>query len=159
MRMTKTVLFAAGVAVLPAMLGLAGTASAATIQEASTCPADAAGLGDTGGPWNVYFDSAKTSVKADSRDQLQRAAETVKGRMAQTVCLQGMADKQGNADFNRKLALDRAHQVGRDLIALGVKPDVLLVVTGPQVGETLGGLSSEVDKQEQDRKVEIRIVK
>jgi len=159
MRITKTVLFAAGVAVLPAMLGLAGTASAASIKEASTCPGAAAGLDNVGGPWYAYFDSAKTKVKADSRDHLRRAADTVKGRMAQTVCLQGMADKQGNAAYNRKLALERSHQVGQDLIALGVKPDVLLVVTGPQVGETLGGVSSEIDKQEQDRKVEIRIVK
>lgn len=159
MRITKTVLFAAGVAVLPAMFGVVGTASAASIKESSVCPAKAAGLTDAGGPWTVYFDTDQTDVKADSRDHLQRAAEAVKGHKAQTVCLQGMADKQGDAEYNRQLALNRAHQVGEDLMAMGVEPEVLLVVTGPQVGETLGEVSTQIDKQEQDRKVEINIVK
>lgn len=159
MRITKTALIAAGAAILPAMLSAATPAEATTIKEASTCPASAAGLGNPGGPWSVYFDTAKTEIRSDSREDLQLAAKTVTGRKAQTVCLIGQADKQGNAEYNRKLALERAHQVGEDLVAMGVEPEVLLVVTGPQVGETVGEVSTEIDKQKEDRKVEIKIVK
>jgi outer membrane protein OmpA-like peptidoglycan-associated protein len=139
--------------------GIPLQAQAQDFKRADVCPAMAVGLPDTGTSWVVFFESSKTAVRSDSTDRLDLAARSIKGRMAQIVCLRGQADKEGNADSNRQLALARAEQTGRDLVARGVDPSALLVITDTQVGETLPLLSSMLDRQEEDRRVTISIVK
>ena len=92
------------------------------IIEQDTCPGGA-GAQKFGGPYVVRFDIDSTEVMAPHRSELELAAKTIEGQRPQLVCLIGSTDKTGSVEYNRKLALRRAHAVGQELIKLGVKAD------------------------------------
>jgi outer membrane protein OmpA-like peptidoglycan-associated protein len=84
------------------------------------------------------FGSADLQLAAEVRQTLLEAART-----AELVHIEGGTDSQGTPEFNRQLALKRAHQVRQVLIQGGIAEDKLTVSTVAQQyiasNETLEG--------------------
>ncbi|WP_404378995.1 OmpA family protein [Caenispirillum salinarum] len=97
----------------------------------------------------VYFDTGKTTIAAHHRKELERVAYDAKYQIK--VCLIGQADRQGNPEFNKRLALKRAQAVRALLIDYGVPAGVLVPVS---VGEAYGAFGGDY-KDGQERRVEI----
>lgn len=97
----------------------------------------------------VYFDTGKVDIKPIHREELKRVAYDAKYQIK--VCLIGQADRQGNPEFNKRLALRRAQAVRDLLVEYGVPASVLVPVS---VGEAYGALGGN-HKQDQERRVEV----
>jgi OOP family OmpA-OmpF porin len=105
----------------------------------------------------VQFDTGKTTIKPDYQKQLATTAQLAKDHFIQQVCVQGFADKQGNAAANQKLSLARAKAVGAALRNLGVDPKTIVVSGG---GEPGGQIASGFNRAATaDRRVEIRFTR
>jgi OOP family OmpA-OmpF porin len=79
----------------------------------------AKGLGDKGhiALYGIYFDTDKTSLKAQSRPTLDEIAKLLKGQPKLTVYIVGHTDSQGGYDYNMNLSRGRAQAVAADLVA------------------------------------------
>ena len=100
----------------------------------------------------VYFNTSSSYVKPTEAPKIQKVAELIKkaGLTETKLTVGGYADLRGNADFNRKLSLERANAVRAKLIKLGVPAKQLTV-------EFFGEDTSEVapDDLWKSRRVEI----
>lgn len=134
---------------LPLVLAaLAATAAPAVVRAAD---ADCHGLARKGNLAiaTVTFDTGSTAIKTRFHEELRRIAND--SRYQLKVCLIGQADRQGNADFNRRLAQKRAEAV-RDLLVSFGAPRSLLVPMS--VGEAYGSSGGNA-KDANERRVEI----
>ena len=105
----------------------------------------------------IQFDTGKTAIKPDYQKKLAETAKLAKDHFIQQVCVQGYADKQGNADFNQKLSLARAKAVAAELRRQGVDPKFIMVGSG---GEPGGQIASGFNRAATaDRRVEIRFTR
>ncbi|HEY7649472.1 MAG TPA: OmpA family protein [Methylomirabilota bacterium] len=109
----------------------AGT-SAATVKpvEAVTVPAPPVGVLHT----DVYFDFKSTRLRADAVRVLQETATSMDLTNSWVVLVQGYADHQGPAEYNRVLAQRRAQSVKQFLVELGVPEPAIRVATIGQDG-------------------------
>lgn len=69
---------------------------------------------------DVYFDFKSVRLRADAVRTLQETAAAMDRSSTWGVLVQGYADHQGSAEYNRVLALRRAETVKQFLVELGV---------------------------------------
>src|SRR5207244_13259969 len=77
---------------------------------------------------DVYFDFKSTRLRADAVRLLQDKASLVDRTSTWVVLVQGHADRQGPAEYNKVLAQRRADAVRQFLIELGVPDTSIRVV-------------------------------
>jgi outer membrane protein OmpA-like peptidoglycan-associated protein len=106
---------------------------------------------------DVYFDFKSTRLRADAVRILQEKAVLVDRASAWVVLVQGHADRQGPAEYNKVLAQRRADAVRQFLIELGVPEASIKVVA---IGQE-GALCDEPTKecQQLNRRVHVEIRK
>jgi outer membrane protein OmpA-like peptidoglycan-associated protein len=83
---------------------------------------------------DIYFDFKSTRLRADAARLLQDKAELMEPAGTWGVLVQGYADAQGPAGYNRLLAERRALAVKQFLVELGVPELSIKVVTIGQEG-------------------------
>jgi peptidoglycan-associated lipoprotein len=104
---------------------------------------------------DVYFDVKSTRLRADAVRLLQQKAELMEHAGTWGVLVQGYADAQGPAEYNRALAERRAMVVKQFLVELGVPADSIKVVTIGQDGALCDEPSAEC--QQLNRRVHLEI--
>lgn len=77
----------------------------------------------------VHFTTAGTEVLAGDRRALDHNAGQLAHHRAAVVVLEGHCDERGNEDFNLELGDRRARSVMGELIARGVDPERLIVLS------------------------------
>ena len=65
--------------------------------------------------YNIFFDTGKSDVKAESADALKAIGEYLNSQMNQKVLVVGHTDNTGNFDMNIKLSKERADAVMKKL--------------------------------------------
>jgi outer membrane protein OmpA-like peptidoglycan-associated protein len=108
------------------------TSAAATVTTAVessrprvTVPAPPAGVFHT----DVYFDFKSSRLRADAARVLQETTGSMDLSNAWVVLVQGYADRQGPAEYNRILAQRRAESVKQFLVELGVPESAIRLMT------------------------------
>lgn len=106
---------------------------------------------------DVYFDFKSVRLRADAVRTLQDKAASMDRSSTWAVLVQGYADRQGPAEYNRTLALRRAETVKQFLVELGVPESSVKVAT---VGAD-GVLCEEATRecQQLNRRVHLEIRK
>ena len=92
---------------------------------------------------DVYFDFKSTRLRADAVRVLQETARSMDLSNAWVVLVQGYADRQGPAEYNRTLAQRRGESVKLFLVELGVPETAIRMVT---MGQN-GSLCDEPEKE------------
>ncbi|MBT1070754.1 peptidoglycan-associated lipoprotein Pal [Pelotalea chapellei] len=78
----------------------------------------------------VYFDLDRSDLRQDTRDVLNRNAETLlKSQPNAKVKIEGHCDERGSAEYNLALGERRAKSALQYLLTLGVKPERLSIVS------------------------------
>ncbi len=108
-------------------------------------------------PLTIQFDTGSTAIKAADQAKIAEMAKVAKASKIQQICIKGFADKQGNADMNRKLSIARGEAVAKEFGKHGLTRDYFAVQSGGEPGGNL--FSSAQTKSEADRRVEIRIAR
>jgi peptidoglycan-associated lipoprotein len=106
---------------------------------------------------DVYFDFKSARLRADAARTLQEQAAAMDRASAWGVLVQGYADHQGPAEYNRVLALRRAEAVKQFLVELGVpETSVKVAAVGAE-----GALCEEATRecQQLNRRVHLEIRK
>lgn len=78
---------------------------------------------------DVYFDFKSVRLRADAVRTLQENVASMDRSSTWGVLVQGYADQQGPAEYNRTLALKRAEAVKQFLVELGVPETSVKVAT------------------------------
>jgi peptidoglycan-associated lipoprotein len=106
---------------------------------------------------DVYFDFKSVRLRADGVRTLQEKVASMDRSSTWGVIVQGYADTQGPAEYNRTLALRRAETVKQFLVELGVPETSVKVAT---VGSD-GALCDDVTRecQQLNRRVHLEIRK
>lgn len=104
---------------------------------------------------DVYFDFKSTRLRADAVRLLQEKAALVATGGSWGVLVQGHADRQGPAEYNRALAQRRAEAVRTFLVELGVPEASIRVVTIGQDGALCDDDGSQC--QQLNRRVHLEI--
>jgi outer membrane protein OmpA-like peptidoglycan-associated protein len=106
---------------------------------------------------DVYFDFKSTRLSAGAVRLLQEKAALLEHASAWALLVQGYADRQGPAEYNRTLAQRRATAVKQFLVELGVPEPSIKVVTIGQEGSLCDEPSWEC--QQLNRRVHLEIRK
>ena len=77
----------------------------------------------------VFFDFDKYSLKAKARQTLERQATFLKNNAGVKVVLQGHADERGTREYNLALGERRANAAKDYLVALGVNPNRITIIS------------------------------
>jgi outer membrane protein OmpA-like peptidoglycan-associated protein len=104
---------------------------------------------------DVYFDFESTRLRADAVRLLQDKAQLMEEGGTWGILVQGYADAQGPAGYNRLLAERRAMVVKQFLVELGVPELSIKVVTIGQEGALCDEPSAEC--QQLNRRVHLEI--
>ena len=120
-------------------------------QTQGTCPT--AGSSANSEPAWVLFDLGSSTLKADAKPTIQKAAATAKARQAVKVCVVGQTDKLGDKNYNAKLALARSQAVAAQLVRDGLAGDKVVIATNPEAFSNIS--FGEKDASEKDRRVTI----
>ena len=125
-----------------------GATAAATPAAAQPAPVAVA---PAGLPFQVFFDTGKSSLDAQASATLKSAIDYLKSHADTKVALSGFVDSTGNADANAELAKTRAQAVRDALQAGGVSAD-RIELQKPQVVTAGQGSDREA------RRVDIKAV-
>ena len=128
------------------------SATPATAQTLGSCPPR---LGGTPypGPYNVYFDFAKSALDQQQTTEVHKRAKQAKDIHVTQICLFGFADKVGDPGSNKALGLARARHVAGLLTADGFSAASIVMDTG---GEAYGRANfGSFDRNKADRRVSI----
>jgi len=106
---------------------------------------------------DVYFDFKSTRLSAGAVRLLQDKAALLEHASTWAVLVQGYADRQGPAEYNRTLAQRRATAVKQFLVELGVPEASIKVVTIGQEGSLCDEPSTEC--QQLNRRVHLEMRK
>ena len=106
---------------------------------------------------DIYFDFKSTRLRADAARLLQDKAAQMERTSTWMVLVQGYADSQGPAEYNRVLAQRRADTVKQFLVELGVPDTSIKVVTIGKEGALCDDPSREC--QQLNRRVHLEIRK
>jgi len=104
----------------------------------------------------INFAVNSTEIDADDQKSLEAAAARFKSHPSLQVCVLGQSDRTGNADYNKKLAQDRAEAVAAYLKESGLADKKFQVVSRGAVFKKdsfLGNILGE--DVAADRRVEI----
>lgn len=113
----------------------------------------------TGGPTAsieervVYFDFDSAEVRADSREIVEANARYLLENSSATVVLEGHADERGTREYNIALGERRAESVRRLIIAYGVAPQQIRIVSYGEERPAVAG--HDESTYAQNRRVEI----
>ena len=77
----------------------------------------------------VFFEFDKYSLKAKARQTLERQATFLKNNAGVKVVLQGHADERGTREYNLALGDRRANSAKDYLIALGINPNRITIIS------------------------------
>ncbi len=126
--------------------------SPASAQSVGVCPPRMGGTPHPG-PYNVYFDFAKSVLDQQQAAEVHKRAKQAKDIYVTQICLIGYADKVGNPAANKQLGLARARTVANILIADGFTAGNIIMDTG---GEAYGRFNfGDYDRNKADRRVAI----
>jgi len=104
----------------------------------------------------VYFDTNSAEVTSKEAPKIAQAAAALKGLPASAKLLVGgHADPRGNADYNRRLSIQRASAVRDRLVKLGISTSRMEVRSFGETDAVAAG--SEAVSHNLSRRVEIRI--
>jgi outer membrane protein OmpA-like peptidoglycan-associated protein len=106
---------------------------------------------------DVYFDFKSVRLRADAVRVLQEQAALMDRGGAWGVLIQGYADRQGPAEYNKALARQRAEAVKQFLVELGIPETSVKTVTVGQDGVLCDEPSPEC--QQLNRRVHIEMRK
>lgn len=105
---------------------------------------------------NVFFDTGKSSLRADSYKELNELAEFMKFKKTMVIEIAGHTDNVGNTDSNQKLSEARANEVRNYLIKKGIEANR---IQAKGYGDTQPVASNDTDAGKQkNRRTEVRIV-
>src|SRR5438876_5799834 len=133
--------------------GAAGKAVSEPTGPRAAIPAPPAGVFHA----DVYFDFKSTRLRADAARVLQETTGRMDLSNSWVVLVQGYADRQGPAEYNRVLAQRRAEAVKQFLIDLGVPQTAIKLVTMGQEGALCDEPGKEC--QELNRRVHLEFRK
>jgi outer membrane protein OmpA-like peptidoglycan-associated protein len=105
---------------------------------------------------DIYFDFKSSRLRADAVRLLQEKAALVDRTSTWVVLVQGHADRQGPAEYNKVLAQRRADAVRQFLIELGVPDTSIRVVALGQAAALCDEPSKECQQLNRRVHVEIR---
>lgn len=77
----------------------------------------------------VYFDFDSADIHADSRDVVEANARYLLENPSATIVLEGHADERGTREYNIALGERRAESVRRLMVAYGVAPQQIRIVS------------------------------
>ena len=77
----------------------------------------------------VFFDFDNYTLKAKARQTLERQATFLKNNAGVKVVLQGHADERGTREYNLALGDRRANSAKDYLIALGINPNRITIIS------------------------------
>jgi len=89
----------------------------------------AAGAGAVSADRVVYFDYDSAQIRADSRPVLEANARAMVGNPKIITQLEGHTDERGSSEYNIGLGERRANSVRQFMIAMGVSPQQIRVVS------------------------------
>ena len=105
----------------------------------------------------VNFDLNSAEIKPEDQAELRKIAERMAGNPSLEICVLGMTDRTGSADYNKKLALRRAETVADFLKSAGLKDNAYQIVArGQAYGDDswIGKLLGDTEKLS-DRRVDV----
>jgi outer membrane protein OmpA-like peptidoglycan-associated protein len=73
----------------------------------------------------IYFDFDRSNVRADQREELDMAVNEINKSNPSRITIAGHADRAGPAEYNVNLSQRRADTVTEELVAKGVRNDVI----------------------------------
>jgi OOP family OmpA-OmpF porin len=105
---------------------------------------------------NVFFDSGKSSLRAESSKELNELAEYMSLKKTLVIEIAGHTDNVGAADANQKLSEDRANSVKQYLVKKGISAER---VQAKGYGDTQPVADNETAAGKQkNRRTEVRII-
>ncbi len=138
-----------------ALIASAGLASVLMLAPASAvedCKRPTSGTVHT--PKAISFDLNSKAIKPEYQTQLTEIAKRYTGNPNIQLCVIGMTDRSGNADYNKKLAMERATAVADFLKSAGLKDNKYQIVARGQtfsddswIGSLLGDKPSESQRR------------
>ena len=78
---------------------------------------------------DAYFDYDKWDIRPDTLTAIQSAAAYLQQHPDINVLIGGYADERGSSEYNLSLGLKRSEQVRKSLVAAGIDPDRLQVIS------------------------------
>jgi peptidoglycan-associated lipoprotein len=142
-----------GVEAAPGTSAVTGKQAGEPTRPRAVIPAPPAGVFHA----DVYFDFKSTRLRADAVRVLQETTGFMDLTNPWVVLVQGYADRQGPAEYNRVLAQRRAEAVKQFLIDLGVPQTAIKLVTMGQEGALCDEPGKEC--QELNRRVHLEFRK
>ena len=142
-----------GVEAAPGASAVTGKPSGESTRPRTVVPAPPAGVFHA----DVYFDFKSTRLRSDAVRVLQETTGLMDLANAWVVLVQGYADRQGPAEYNRVLAQRRALAVKQFLVELGVPETSIRLVTLGQDGSLCDDPGQEC--QELNRRVHLEFRK
>lgn len=128
----------------------------ASAAEAADCKRPKGLKGTT--PHVIKFDTGSAEISSEEQAWLQDQAERFQSHPSLEVCVIGQADKTGDTEFNKTLALKRAETVAAFLKEKGLGTKKFQVVgRGEAFGDTKDSLLGKILEGElaADRRVEV----
>ena len=105
---------------------------------------------------NIFFDYDKSTIKAESKNELERLTKLLNENKELKIEISGHTDNKGSASYNQKLSESRAKTVVDYLIAQGIVQD-RLVYKG--YGFTQPIFTNETEEERQlNRRTEFKII-
>jgi peptidoglycan-associated lipoprotein len=78
---------------------------------------------------DVFFEFDDVTIREDQRQALHAAAAWLRANPAATLTIQGHSDERGTSEYNLALGERRAAATKAYLVALGIVPDRIRVVS------------------------------
>lgn len=126
----------------------------AAVQPGQTAGAGAgAGAGAVSADRIVYFDFDSAQIRADSRPIIEANARAMAGNPRIITQLEGHTDERGSREYNIALGERRANSVRQFMIAMGVSPQQIRVVSFGK--ERPAAFGSDEQSYALNRRVEI----
>ena len=129
---------------------------AAGTAEAADCTRPKGLTGTT--PHVIKFETGSAQISAEDKAWLEAEVARWESNPSLEVCVIGQADKTGDTDFNKKLALERADTVAAFLKEKGLADKTFQVVgRGEAFGDTKDSLLGKIleGTDPADRRVEV----
>lgn len=112
---------------------------------------------------NIFFDSNKATLRKESGVEIDKLATLLKEYPELVIEVSGHTDSKGNDAANMKLSQMRSQAVVNALIKKGIKKENLVAKgygeTAPIASNTLANGKPDVKGMQQNRRVEMKIVK